>query len=135
MSGGWQCISFATHLFSHPSVQVRPARTLIRGRCRGHTWQDDRYFRPLAGFAIEIEPATQTIRDDVVDDVQTEARAALVASRREEWIERLTLDIEIHAAAIVGKNDLDIVLPGCPHPNVDNTSRTVGKSVCDRVEE
>ena len=89
-------------LLNRPSIQARPAPALIRRRCRRHARQDDPYLRSLAGFAVELEPATQTTRDDVVDDVQTEAGAALVATRREERVERLTLDTETHATAIVG---------------------------------
>jgi hypothetical protein len=40
------------------------------------------------------------------------ASAALVATRREERIGRLTPQAETHAAAIVGKKNFDIVLPG-----------------------
>src|SRR5271154_3891954 len=82
-----------------------------------------------------MEPTTQTICDDAVDDMQPEAGAALAAARREEWIERPVPDIETHAAAIVGENNFDIVLPRRPHPDVDDACLAVGKRVRDRVEE
>jgi hypothetical protein len=103
--------------------------------CRYHTRQDDLDFGSLAGSAIEIEPATQTIRDDTVDDVQAKASAALIAARREERIERLAPDGATHAAAIVGKPDFDIVIPRRQHLDVDGTFLVVGKRVRDRVEK
>jgi hypothetical protein len=48
--------------------------------------------------------------------MQAEAlRAALIVTRREERIERLTPDTETHAAAIAGKKNLDIALSGRLH--------------------
>jgi hypothetical protein len=77
--------------------------------------QDELDFVPSPWFAIAIEPATQTIHDDAVDDMQAESRAALIVTRREERIERLTPDTETHAAAIAGKKNLDIALSGRLH--------------------
>jgi hypothetical protein len=67
--------------------------------------------------------------------METEASTALVATRREERIERLTPHAVTHAATVVGKNNFDIVLPGRPHLDVDDTLLAVGKRVRDRVEE
>ena len=52
-------------------------------------------------------------------DKSVSHRAALIAAGREERIERTAPDIERHAAAIVGKNYLDIVLVGLPYLDVD----------------
>src|SRR4051794_14888366 len=62
---------------------------------------DDLYFRARAGFGVQIDPAAQTIGHDVVDDVQSEASAALVAPGREKRVEYVALDLRAHAAAIV----------------------------------
>jgi hypothetical protein len=87
----------------------RAKRLLNTGLCWRHAGKDQLDFRSLAGFAIEIEPAAQAIRDNAVDDMKAEANAASIAARREERIERLAPDIEAHAAAIIGKDNFDIV--------------------------
>jgi hypothetical protein len=74
-------------------------------RLRSDSRQEDLEFCPFARLAIETDPATQTIRDDVVDDMEAVASAALVSARREERIERLAPDIEAHATAIIGKEN------------------------------
>src|SRR6476646_1617065 len=81
--------------------------------------QDDLDSRASAGLGIEVEPAAQTVGYDAVDNMQAESSAALIAARREERIERAAPDVEGHAATIVGKNDLHIILAGLPHLNVD----------------
>jgi hypothetical protein len=108
---------------------------LLSERWRCDTRQDKLDFRPLVKFAIKIEPATQTIRDDAVDDMQAEARAALIATRREERIECFASDTEAHAAAIIGKTNFDIVLAGRPNLDLDDAFLPIGKCVCDRVQE
>ena len=79
----------------------RAKRLLNTGLCWRHAGQDQLNSCPFVRLAIEIDPATQTTRDDVVDDMKAEANAALVSARREERIERLAPDIDAHAAAIV----------------------------------
>jgi hypothetical protein len=69
-----------------------PPPALLRRRRGRHALQDQLDFRPLAGLALETEPAAQVIGDDAVDDMQAEAGAALIAARREERIERLAPD-------------------------------------------
>src|SRR3981189_722455 len=55
------------------------SNTLPAGRrCRCHARQDELDFSSFAGHAIETEPAAQITRDDAVDDMQTEASAALI---------------------------------------------------------
>ena len=103
--------------------------------CGCHPRQEELDFRSLAGLTIEIEPSTQTIRDDAVDNMQAEARAALIAPCREERIERFTPDIETHATAIVGENNLDVIMPGCLRLDVDCASFATRKCVRDRVQE
>ena len=58
-----------------------------------------------------------------------------IATRRKEWIERLTPDIEAHAAAIVAKENFDVVGSRRPHPDVDGAALSIGKRMPDRVEE
>ena len=58
-----------------------------------------------------------------------------VTSLRTPKNESLTPDTETHAAAIVGEKNLDIVLPGRQHLDIDGSSLTVGKRVRDRIEE
>jgi hypothetical protein len=38
-----------------------------------HPWQDDLDLRLFAWIAVDIELATQTVRDDAMDDMQAEA--------------------------------------------------------------
>src|SRR6266403_1861530 len=103
--------------------------------CWRHSRQDELDFRSLAGLAIEREPAAQTVRNDAVDDMQTQASIALIAPCREERIERFAPDVETHALAIVGKKNFDIVIPGRTNLDVDVASSAVGKPMRDRVEE
>jgi hypothetical protein len=59
-----------------------------------------RIFVPAPGLVYRlIRP--QAIGHDVMDDVQSEARAALVAPGREKWIEHLAPDLRAHAAAVI----------------------------------
>src|SRR6185295_2222827 len=72
----------------------------LRGQ-RRFARHDDPDLRPRTGPGFQIDPASQTIGHDVVDDVQSQPGAALVAPGREEWIEHLTPDFRAHAAAVV----------------------------------
>src|SRR5262245_8149400 len=87
---------------------------------RRHARQDHFDFRPLAGLAVEAEPAAQTIDHDVVDDMQPEPGAAKIAAGREERIEGLAPDAGTHAAAIVGEQHLDLAVAERPHLDVDD---------------
>ena len=97
--------------------------------------QDDLDSRASAGLRIEVEPAAEAVGHDIIDDVQPESGAALIPARGEERIEGAAPNVEAHAAAIVGKNDLDIVLAGFPRLDVDRSGSAVGESVCHRIEE
>ena len=92
--------------------------------------QDDLDPRAAARLGIEIEPAAQPVGHDAVDDVQAEPGAALVAPRREERIERAAAHVEAHAATIVGKDDLDIVLAGLPHLDIDRRPALPSGKAC-----
>ena len=95
----------------------RRSGSIFRGLLqRRNARQDDLDSRARARRGIESEPSAQTGSHDTVDDMQTKPGAALIAAGREERIERTAPDIKGHAAAIVGKNDLDIVLAGLPAP-------------------
>src|ERR1700751_4716634 len=83
--------------------------------------QDERNGGPSAGLALEGELATQPLRDDGVDNVQTEAGCAAMAGGREKRIERQPLDLRRHAAAIVGYQQFDMVGPGRSHPDIDGS--------------
>src|SRR6202795_4583490 len=116
--------------------QLKPEATLFRGllqrRDPGKNHLDS---RAAAGLGIEIEPAAETVGHDAVDDMQAEPGAALIATRREERVERTPPDVERHAAAIVGKNDFDVVLAGLPHLDIDGAGPAVRKGVRHRIEE
>jgi hypothetical protein len=108
---------------------------LSANSCWRRSRQDELDPCSLAGSAVQIEPTAQAIRDDVVDDMKTEASVPLIAAGREERIEGFTPDIETHAAAVVGKNNFDIVLSGGQHLYTDGTSLALGKRMRDRVEK
>src|SRR3954463_16537821 len=65
-------------------------RSRLQRRFAGH---DDLDLRSGAGFGFQMDPATQTIGHDVMDDVQAEAGVALVTPGGEERIEHLALDL------------------------------------------
>ena len=68
--------------------------------------------------------------------MKPEADAALIATRREEWIEGLPLDAETHATTIVGEENFDFFVPQCRYLDGYETARAdVGKCVRDRIEE
>jgi hypothetical protein len=67
--------------------------------------------------------------------MQAKACTTEMAARRVEWIEGLTPDVGAHAATVVGKQNFDAVLPGCPHLDGDGTFLAIRKSVHDRIEE
>src|SRR6202035_1437238 len=100
--------TFSSEANAVPDLLFR--RLLQRRNAR----QDDLDSRSAARLGIKLKPAAQTVGHDAVDDMQTEPGATLVAARREKRIERATPDIETHAAAIVGEDNLDIVLAGFP---------------------
>ena len=90
---------------------------------------------PLPGAeSRSSRPPSRLVTIDV-DDVQAEPGAALVAAGGEERIEGAAADVERHAAAIVGKDDLDIVLAGLPHLDIDRAGLAVRESVRHRIEE
>ncbi len=67
--------------------------------------------------------------------MQPEPGAALIAPRGEERIERAAADVEAHADAVIGKQDLDIVLAALAHLDVDRAGLAFRKRVRHRVEE
>lgn len=44
-------------------------------------------------------------------NMQTKTGRAFMAARSEERIERLASDLRSHPAAVIGKHDLDLVIP------------------------
>ena len=97
--------------------------------------QNDLKFRPRARRTVKIEPTAQTVRHDVVEDMQAKACTAEMAARRVEWIEGVTPDVGAHAATIVGKQNFDAVLSGCPDLDGHGTFVAIRKSVHDRIDE
>jgi len=65
---------------------------------------------PPPGSESRSSPAAEAVGDDAVDDMQAEPGTALIPAGGEERIEGAAADVEAHAAAIVRKDDLDIVL-------------------------
>ena len=104
-----------------------------RRRCISRQYQLD--FRSLAGCAIEGETAAQTVRNNVVHHMQTEAGTSAIAAGCEEGVERLASDVWTHAAAIVEKNDFDIAIFRPVAHYVDGSFLAIGKSMGDRIEE
>src|SRR5277367_6281668 len=131
--GSKAAVASRARVASHRPFRHCVARFLSEWRWR-HARDDDHDFCPLAGRAIENKPAAQAISNDTVDDMQAEAGAS-IATCGEERIERFPPDIETHAAAIVAKNNFDMVTPGRPHVDINGTFLAVGKSVRNRVEE
>src|SRR5262245_38986092 len=103
-----------------PRWSARPARFLAR-RCTSSPTSTDAFFaelfrrqfnrrdarqdhldaRTAARLRIEIKPPAEARGDDAVNDVKPQARAALVAPRREEGIERTAAHVDAHADTIV----------------------------------
>jgi hypothetical protein len=85
------------------------ASLVARGKVRCLPRQNQPHHGPLAGFTAEIEPATEAIGHDAVDDVQAEVGATLITTGRKERIESLLPDVGAHTATIIGKNDLVVL--------------------------
>jgi hypothetical protein len=82
-----------------------------------------------------MKPATQMIRDEAVNDMQAEAGAASVATRREEGIKRLAPVIGAHAATIVGEENFDTIFAGRQYLDLDAAFLAVGKRMRHRIKE
>src|SRR6478609_1714498 len=102
-------------------------------------WRDARkdHLNPGAAtrLGVEVEPTAQPVGHDTVDDVQAEPGAALIAARGEERVEGAAPDVEAHAAAIVGKQDLDVILAELARLDMDRAWPAARKGVRDRIEE
>ena len=83
-----------------------------------------------ARFAGQLEATAELFHDDRVHDVQTKPRRAVAAPRGEEWVERLTLYLRRHSAAVVCKDQLQVIGIYGTYPDVDAAFLIVGKSVC-----
>src|SRR6185312_8516355 len=97
--------------------------------------QDDLDARTIPRRGIEIETPAEPVGHDAVDDMKAEPGTALVPPGGEERIEGAAADIERHAAAIVGEDDLDVVLSGGARLDFDDPGPAIGKSVRHRIEE
>src|SRR5262249_2753404 len=63
--------------------------------------------------------------DDTMDDVQSKPRRAMVTSRGEERIESGVLDVRRHSAAVVGHDELDLIITRRSQIDTDLTSGTI----------
>src|SRR5262249_58100603 len=90
--------------------------------------------RPRAEPRFERQSAAKLLRDEIEDDVEPKAGSALAAARREERIERASLDLVAHADSVIGHEDVDVVAP-LPRLDDDASGASVGKSMNDAVEE
>src|SRR5262249_19141959 len=120
-------------VLSHP---LRPSlcglrRLRFAGRDAG---QRDTKPRPPAEPGFEGQSAAKLLRDEIEDDVEAKPGAALAAARREERIERATLDLVAHADSVVGHKDVDVVAH-LPRLDDDASGAPVGKGMNDAVEE
>src|SRR5258708_15033666 len=85
----------------------RKRKLLLRGLLqRRNPRQDHLDPRAAAGRRIEVEPAAQAVGHDVVDDMQTEPGAALIAAGPEERIESAAPGVGAHAAPPVGEKNI-----------------------------
>jgi len=126
----------AYSITSSANGEQRRASLILTGMvCRCDPWQSYLKFRPRARRTVKIEPTAQTVRHDVVEDMQAKACTAEMAARRVEWIEGVTPDVGAHAATIVGKQNFDAVLSGCPDLDGHGTFLAIRKSVHDRIDE
>ena len=113
-----------------------PAKRLSKtDLCCGHAGQDQLNSCSLAGFAIKMEPAAQTIRDDGMDDVETQTSTALIPAGCEKWIEGFASDIKAHAASVVYEENFNVIMSGRPNLDIHAAALTVGERMRDRIEE
>src|SRR5262249_27445473 len=120
-------------VLSHP---LRPSLCSLRrlrfaGRDAG---QRDTKPRPPAKPRFERQSAAKLLRNEIEDDVEPKPGPALAAARREERIERATLDLVAHADSVIGHEDVDVVAH-LPRLDDDASGAPVGKSMNDAVEE
>jgi hypothetical protein len=81
--------------------------------------QDKLHTRAGIRFAVEPDLAAELLRHDIVDDVQTKPCRTPVAASGEERIEGLSFDFRRHAAAVIGDEQLDVIVPVSAQPDVD----------------
>src|SRR3979490_2270171 len=95
-------------------------RRLFGGKFhRRHARQDNLYPRTLTGRGTEVDSTAEAVGHDAVDDMQAEPGASLIAPRGEKRIERPLSDVRAHAASIVGEHDLDVIVAGLLHLDLD----------------
>src|ERR1700756_5878440 len=67
--------------------------------------------------------------------MQAESGAALVAAGGKERVEGRALHVRCHAGAVVGKDDLDVVMAAGAGGNRDGSGAPVAESMVNGVEE
>ena len=67
--------------------------------------------------------------------MQAETGPTCIAARREEGIECLASDLRTHAAAIIRKDNFNVVLVELPSLDINCPRSTVGERVSGRIEK
>ena len=67
--------------------------------------------------------------------MQAETGPTCIAARREEGIECLASDLRTHAAAIIRKDNFDVVPVELPSLDINCPRSTVGERVSGRIEK
>src|SRR5690242_20452697 len=93
---------------------VHDCGRLRRRRFAGrHARNGDSKPRAPSQPRFEAQPTAQLLRHQIEDDVQTEPGPAVVATRREERIQRAPLNLLAHSYAVVGHEYVHVVLRVC----------------------
>ena len=103
-----------------------------------YTW--DGYAKPCSPPEprFECQPPSQLLGYQIEYDVQTEAGPTFVPPGREEWIERAALGVLAHSNAVIGHEQLDIIVrrrENVPRFDLDGAGSAVGKGVNHAVKE
>src|SRR5580693_10633539 len=67
--------------------------------------------------------------------MEAKPSSALVAARGKEGVKGLALYVRGHSGAVIGKNDLDVVMAARPRRDRDRSGAAVGEGVVDGIEE
>ena len=81
----------------------------------------------------ERDLATELLRHEIVDDVETKAGAALRTSGGEERIEYVTLDVLRDAAAVIREGDLDLLHAEATRLDKHVSAGPIGEAVVARA--
>src|SRR5215831_17372767 len=96
--------------------------------------QNELNARAGAGLTFELQPAAKAFRYDVVDGVQAKPGRTQMAAGGEERVKGLSPDLRSHAAAIIGKQKLDVTGPRRAQRNIDAALSGAGECMHDRID-